>query len=194
MDKSDTVLIANAQKKPSDFSFLYKKYVSAIFNYFWYRVGHDKDVTEDLTQETFVRAYKHIQNYVDQGYSYKIYLMTIARRVLIDYYRKPTTEPLDEIGDIPDEVLSNIERKDDAKTLWRALQTLPQKQRDILLMFYQDEKSIKEISHITGMSENAVKLNLSRTRKKLFEHPYLQDMKYFAHKKRQNKTARYTSS
>jgi len=56
---------------------------------------------------------------------------------------------------------------------------LPPLKKDILLLYYQKAFSIKEIAKITGKSENAVKLILSRTRKELANHPYLQDIAKF---------------
>ena len=184
MNKEDTDLIRVAKATPHEFETLYRKYADKVFNYFWYRTGHDKALSEDLMQETFLRAFEHLEKFQDRGYTYLTYLLTIARRLLIDHYRKPSSQPIEDAENVPYEITEDLERKSDAEALWHALQTLPSKNRDILLMRYQDEKSIKDIAVITGLSENAVKLNLSRTRKKLASHPYLKDMSNFAHKTR----------
>ena len=63
MDIADAQLVANAKKDKEQFKALYKKYISKVYNYFWYRVGHDNDVAEDLAQETFVRAYLNLQKF-----------------------------------------------------------------------------------------------------------------------------------
>lgn len=184
MNNEDTKLVEIAKQNPKAYEGLYKKYADKVFNYFWYRTGHDKALAEDLMQETFLKAFQNLSKFRIRGYSYLTYLLTIARHLLIDHYRKPTSVPIEDVEDIPYEVTDEIERKSDAEALWHAIQDLPASNRDVLLMRYQDEKSIKDIATITESTENAVKLNLSRTRKKLASHPYLKDMAGFGQKRR----------
>lgn len=184
MNNEDTKLVEIAKQNPKAYEDLYKKYADKVFNYFWYRTGHDKALAEDLMQETFLKAFQNLSKFRIRGYSYLTYLLTIARHLLIDHYRKPTSVPIEDVKDIPYEVTDEIERKSDAEALWHAIQDLPASNRDVLLMRYQDEKSIKDIATITESTENAVKLNLSRTRKKLASHPYLKDMASFGQKRR----------
>jgi len=184
MNNDDIQLVALAKENPKEYDKLYTKYSDKVFSYFWYRTGHDKMLSEDLMQETFLRGFQYLDRFNNRGYSYLTYLITIARHLLIDHYRKPKSVPIEDVEDIPYEVAEDIERKSDAEALWHAIQTLPASNRDVLLMHYQDEKSIKDIATITESTENAVKLNLSRTRKKLAQHPYLKDMSGFGHKKR----------
>lgn len=184
VNNEDTKLVQAAKQSPHEFEALYRKYADNVFNYFWYRTGHDKALSEDLMQETFLRAFQHLKKFQIRGYSYLTYLLTIARRLLIDHYRKPSSVPIEDAEDVPYEITEDLERKSDAEALWHAIQTLPSSSRDILLMRYQDEKPIKDIAIITESTENAVKLNLSRTRKKLASHPYLKDMVSFAPRKR----------
>lgn len=184
MNKEDTILVQEAKADTRQYEALYKKYADKVFNYFWYRTGHDRDLSEDLMQETFLRAFQNLSKFKIRGYSYLTYLLTIARHLLIDHYRKPNSLPIEDAENIPYEITEDIDRKSDAEALWHAIQDLPSSNRDVLLMRYQDEKSIKDIATITESTENAVKLNLSRTRKKLAAHPHLKDMARFGHKKR----------
>jgi RNA polymerase sigma-70 factor (ECF subfamily) len=178
MDKEDIILIKRAKKDPSQYEALYKKYAQKLFNYFWYRVGHQKDVAEDLMQKTFIKAYEHLPKFNLRAYSYYSYLLTIAHNLLINHYRNPQTISLESVGDIPDEVTQDqiLSRREAMGLLWRAIQQLPEKDKDIILLRYQKELPIKDIARIVGKSENAVKLTLSRTRKNLAAHPYLEDM------------------
>jgi len=184
MNNEDTRLVTIAKGNPREYEKLYIKYSDKVFNYFWYRTGHDKTLSEDLMQETFLRAFQHLNKFKIRGYSYLTYLLTIARHLLIDHYRKPTSTPIEDVENVPYEITEDLERKSDAEALWHAIQDLPTSSKDILLMRYQDEKSIKDIATITHSTENAVKLNLSRTRKRLAAHPHLKDMASFAAKKR----------
>lgn len=184
-------LVALAKQNPKEYEKLYTKYSDKVFNYFWYRTGHDKMLSEDLMQETFLRGFQYLNRFQNRGYSYLTYLITIAHNVLVDHYRKPKSVPFEVINDIPYEVTEDIEKKSDAEALWRAIQDLPQSNRDKLLMHYQQDMSMKDIATATGTTENAVKLSLSRTRKKLKDHPYIKDIAGFADKKRKQTKAQF---
>ncbi len=191
MNKDDTNLVEQAKENPQLFEELYRKYADKVFNYFWYRTGHDKMLAEDFMQDTFVRAFKHLKKFNVRGYSYLTYLLTIARHILIDHYRKPASVPVEDVEDVPFEITQDIDKKSDGEALWHAVQTLPASNRDVLLMHYQQDMPIKAISKVTGASENAVKLNLSRTRKRLASHPYLRDIRDFADTKRKYTRPRF---
>jgi len=194
MNQDDTKSVALAKANPKEYEKLYTKYSDKVFNYFWYRTGHDRMLSEDLMQETFLRAFQHLKRFKSRGYSYLTYLITIAHNVLVDHYRKPKSIPFEAIEDMPYEITEDLERKYDAEALWRAIQHLPQSNRDKLLMKYQQDMSIKDIATATGTTENAVKLSLSRTRKKLKNHPYLRDIAGFADTKRKQTKAKFLST
>lgn len=194
MNQDDTKLVALAKANPKEYEKLYTKYSDKIFNYFWYRTGHDRMLSEDLMQETFLRAFRHLKRFKTRGYSYLTYLIAIAHNVLVDHYRKPKSIPFEAIEDMPYEITEDLERKYDAEVLWRAIQYLPESNRDKLLMKYQQGMSIKDIATATGTTENAVKLSLSRTRKKLKSHPHLKDIAGFADTKRKQTKAKFLSA
>nr|AQQ74985.1 hypothetical protein [uncultured bacterium] len=193
MEHEDVKLVEEAKREPAKYEALYTKYADRVFNYFWYRTGHDWALSEDLMQETFLRAFQHLGTFRNRGYSYLTYLLNIAHNLLVDHYRKPKSIPVEDLPTdvVPHEITADLVRKSDAETLWRAIQTLPQKNRDALLMHYQSDMPIKDIARIMNTSENSVKLNLSRTRKRLAAHPYLKDIGGFAPKKRTPTKARF---
>ena len=179
MHESDIEIIKRAKANSQIFEELYRKYADKVYNYFWYRTGHQKDVAEDLMQETFYRAFKHLSRFQIRGYSYLTYLLTIAHNILANYYRSQKMIPMSELGDdfdVPAEITDSLERKIEAEALWRVVQDLSPTERDAILMRYQKEMPIKDISRVMARTENAVKLILSRARKKLAQHPYLRDM------------------
>jgi len=193
MNKDDFKNITNSKTKPEFFGELYKKYADKVYSYFWYRVGHDKDLAEDLMQETFIRAFQHRKKFRIRKYSYLTYLLTIAHNLLIDYYRKPKAISIESVGEIPDEITIDQKyvEKESAGILWRAVQQLSDSEKSAILHFYQNGKKIKEIAQVMGKSENAVKLLLSRARKKLQNHPHLQNIANFVSPKRQQTRGRY---
>ncbi len=189
----DAAAIQQSKTDPRAYEHLYRKYAGKVFNYFWYRTGHDKPLSEDLMQETFLRAFQQRSKYKAKGYSYLTYLLTIAHNLLVDHYRKPKSIPVEDLPTdaVPYEITENLVNKFDAEVLWRAVQDLPQPQRDALLMFYQQGMPVRDIAKVMNVSENAIKLNLSRTRKKLSEHPYLQDIGAFSDTKRKYTKPRF---
>lgn len=174
---ADTLLIRNAKRDPSCFASLYEKYVSRVFRYFWYRTGRNRALADDLAQETFLRAFNDLRRYKDRGYSYAAYLLKIAHNLLVDEYRKPISAPLAEAHDVPYEIRHDLERRSEEDALWRAVRTLPQKSRDIVLMKYQQHLRSREIADVLGITENAVRLDLSRVRKKLAAHRFLRGVR-----------------
>lgn len=179
MKKSDIKLVENAKKRPEEYEELYKKYSTDVFNYIWYRVNHDHDIAEDLMQEVFVRAFAKLKNFKNKEYSYRTYLLTIARNVLVNYFKKK--KPiigLDKYLDIPAEIIQDqeLDRKIEAANLWRAVQDLTHNERDTILMHYKNGMKNKDIGTVIGKTPNAVKIILTRGRKKLKSHPYLKDM------------------
>ena len=183
MLKEDIRLVKEAKRNKEAYAKLYYKYARNIYDYFWYRIDRPKDICEDLMQETFLRAFQHLPKFRMRGYSYLSYLKTIAHNLLVNYYRHQKEISLDKLGKVPAETAKatkNLEQKLEAEKLWQAVQKLSRHSRDVLLMRYQDEMPIKDIARVMGKSENAVKLLLSRARRKLADYPDLAKMRGFA--------------
>lgn len=174
--KEDEILIKRAQNNPRAYEALYKKYAKRVYDYFWFRAGRVKEVAEDLAQETFVKAYQKLPSFRLRAYSYFSYLLTIAHNTLVKYYKKPKTASIEELGDVAesapgDTLEKRLAEKEMSELLWRAVGSMPEK--EILLLKYRDGLKVKDIARFTGKSENAVKLALSRARKKLAQLPEL---------------------
>ena len=169
--EEDEILVKKAQESPEAYEALYKKYGKRVYNYFWYRAGRVKEVAEDLAQETFVKAYQKLPNFRLHAYSYFSYLLTIAHNTLIKYYKKPKAVSLEEIGNVEniaeESAPDKSETKETAELLWQAVEKLQEAEKNIILLKYRDGRSVKEIAKMAKKSVNAVKLVLSRARKKL---------------------------
>ena len=173
MEQEDIKLIEAARSNKAAFEALYQKYTQKVYNYFWYRVGHNKEIAEDLMQQTFLKAFQHLQEFEVRDASYLTYLLKIAHNTLVNYYRVPKPIPLSLLHEIPGESSFRIHKRHDATLLWRAVRQMPEAEKNALLLKYQKELSIKEVAHIMEKSENAVKLILSRARKNLASNPRL---------------------
>lgn len=162
----DTELLLFAQRKISNFNALYEKYYKTIFGYFYQRLGRDKETSSDLTQETFLRAFSHLSSFVPSNATYQTYLIRIAHNILVNHYRKKFPETHDET------ILSLLPAKENKieereYLIDQAIQKLKPLEQEVIKGMYHEGLSVKEISAKVGKTENAVKLLLSRTRKKL---------------------------
>lgn len=193
MNKDDIRNIKASIKDSNYFGELYKKYADRVYSYFWYRVGHDKDLAEDLMQSTFIKAFQHRKKFRIREYSYLTYLLTIAHNLLVDYYRKPKAISIESVGEVPDEITveQKYADKESASILWRAIQQLSDNEKSVILNFYQNGRKVKEIAQIMGKSENAIKLLLSRTRKKLQNHPGLKNIAKYSIPERKQTRGKY---
>src|SRR5215831_9085515 len=89
----------------SDFEELYRAELPRVYNFFRYRIG-DGQVAEDLTSETFEKAWRSRARYRSDLAAFSTWLFTIARRVAQDFFRKHHNEiPLNEIAKLSDNEL-----------------------------------------------------------------------------------------
>src|SRR5512143_2162908 len=120
----------------TDFEEIYRVELPRIYNYFRYRVG-DGQVSEDLTSETFEKAWRNRWRYRRDLAAFSTWLFTIARRVAQDYYRKKRDElPIEDIT----EPLSNdsledlIEQQADFAHLSVLLARLADRERELVAL------------------------------------------------------------
>lgn len=161
--KEDRLLIMAAQADPKAFQVLYEKYRHQVFLYFIRHVEGNDDVAEDLAQDTFYRALRYLKNFRLTNASYGTYLLRVAHSVLINHFRKKQFLALMEDA-AEDKPVETCLLPEDA--LWRSPKLSVIEQR-ILVMKYQEGFSVQEIATALNKTENAVKLRLSRARKKL---------------------------
>lgn len=135
---------------------------------FLFRMTRSKHDAEDLTQDTFVKAYRNIHRY-DSKYSFSTWLYTIARRTAYNHFRdtKPTA-PLEydlvETADRPDE---KAVQGDESHWVWEAAKSLKPDYREALGLKYIDDLSIEEIAKIMGKTKTNIKIILFRARNQL---------------------------
>ncbi len=163
----------------NDYSFekILEKYLKPVFNFVYQLVGNFH-VAEDLTQETFIKSWKHIKKF-DMEKSFKTWIFTIAKNTTYDYFKKKKTVPfsnfidgegnnqLENMSDgsiLPDEIL---ERKNIAEELEKKINNIPQHYRIILLLHYKEDLSFQEIAEILEKPYNTIKSGHTRALKSL---------------------------
>lgn len=160
----ESLMLRYADGEELAFSQLYQRYKNRIHGYIRLRVS-DQQVASELTHDTFLRVIKAQSRYTNSA-KFSTWIIQIAKNLRTDYLRKKrpgktlesrsSTTPEDLKLDTPppDEVL--IEKNQRA-CLARAVQKLPENQRDVFKLRFEAQLSFREISELLEVSENTVK-------------------------------------
>lgn len=131
-----------------------------IFRYCYYKI-HDRDIAEDLTQETFLR-FLESPHYRDMGKELH-YLYMIAGNLCKDAFHRRTAEELDEKiaddKDYEDFILTNV-------ALGNAIKNLPEEDKEIIILRYINDVPIGVLGELFGMS----RFRMSRRIKGILRH------------------------
>lgn len=157
---------------PAEFSRLFESQHLAVFRYIYGMHGGPLEEVEDLTAETFTRAWKARRSFSGSPQAGVSWLIRIARNLVIDAGRRRKTQP-DPIIDGGDEFLSvapsslpgpeeRLLRQQQLRTLVDRLQHLPQPQQEMLVLRYLLDWPVKDIAAHLDMLENTVSVNIRR--------------------------------
>ena len=128
----------------------------------------NRTVAEDIVSNAFFKALTLSE---DSIRDFKPWLLTVCRNEFISICRKNSRftgeEIPEDLADNQEEVIEGIIRKEEYRSLYRAIGLLPDTQKEVVTLFYFSRLSIKSISEITGKSETNVKVLLCRARDKL---------------------------
>ena len=157
------------------FSQLYRAHLRDVYSYSYYRVGNHHDA-EDLTEQTFLQAYRHFERAQREsdGRPLRPWLIRIAHNLAANYYRdrsrKPQT-PIDDAGVLsaPHTTEALVEDRDDLKRILEGVQELPDDRREALIMRFALGMDNREIARALGRTDGATKVLLHRAIKQLEE-------------------------
>jgi RNA polymerase sigma-70 factor (ECF subfamily) len=158
-----------------EFSELFDAYYRRIYRYIAYRINNHA-AAEDLCSQVFERAWSKQDTFSREKGATDVWLFAIARNTVIDYYRSLKKESHISLGTILDIVSNNpapddlVVTNEENKLLWKALNTLREKERSIIAMKYAAELKNTEIAKLLGISESQVGVILFRSMKKLKKH------------------------
>lgn len=151
------------------FTDLVERWQSRLINFFYRSTGNQADA-EDLAQETFIELYRAAPRYQARG-TFSSFLFTLARRRMIDSYRKQARRPLVYLDPSELTMQQHAEASDPTREIEeafrRALATLPDNQRDAILLWQQQGLSYEEIADALDASLSAVKTWIHRARSHL---------------------------
>jgi RNA polymerase sigma factor (sigma-70 family) len=162
---SDSILVNDyINGKEASLSILINRHQQRLFSFIYSKIK-DKDLTEDIFQDTFIKVIRTLKkgNYNEEG-KFLPWVMRIAHNLVIDYFRKnnrmpsfKNTEEFDIFSVLHDGTL-NAEKQiiqeqiyEDVREL---INELPEEQKEVLIMRMYKDMSFKEISENTGVSIN----------------------------------------
>ncbi len=170
MEKSDNELVA-AYKKGDQKAIeaLVARHLSSVYNFTRRFVG--EELADDVTQETFVRVWKHIKRY-DENRNFKVWLFTIAKRLAIDWTRKKKHVPfsafekedgetfeVEDLSPLPQEL---FRRKEIVEALEALVDELPDDRKVIVTLHDAERLSFEEIAEMVDKPMNTVKSQYRR--------------------------------
>ncbi|MBI3633480.1 MAG: sigma-70 family RNA polymerase sigma factor [Candidatus Vogelbacteria bacterium] len=169
MEETDVELITKSKNGDlRSFDLLVIRYLKSILN-FAYRLTNNHDDADDVTQETFLKAWKNLDSF-DINKSFKTWIFTIARNTVTDLFRKKKSIPssffnneegenplLDNLADtepLPDQLILIAENK---KLLEDTLNQIPINYKEVLLLRYMEDLTFEEISEALGRPSNTIR-------------------------------------
>ena len=155
----------------ANFRALYELNRLPIFRYIYALTGGLQDDAEDLTAETFLRAWKARHQYEGELDSAIGWLIGIAKRLVIDNYRRTVRAtrnlPIELPPDPTPEQSALYEEQQ--RFLLRLVADLPDEQREIIILRYLLDWRVSDIARHLGATENKISVTLHRTLAKLRE-------------------------
>ena len=129
---------------------------------------HDRALAEDAVQETFLKAYKSMDTFRGDC-SEKTWLMRIAVNTCRDMRRSAWFRHVDRRTDIEGipSWTPQIDGDDDAEEVARAVVKLPARYREVILLYYDQDMTLKEIADVLGIGISSVSERLKTARTKL---------------------------
>lgn len=177
--QEDTVEGASGGKSKArldaEFSELYRTHLRDVYSYAYYRVGDHHDA-EDLTEQTFLQAYRHFERAQreSRGRPLRPWLIKIAHNLAANLYRDRSRKPSSPIDDTtsistPRTTEEIVEGREELSHVLHGVGKLPDDRREALIMRFALDMDNREIARALGRSEGATKVLIHRAIKQLEE-------------------------
>ena len=156
---------------------MFGRYAQEIFAMIIRQVSNEQDA-EELTQDTFLRAFSHIGSYDPERASLSTWLCRIAYRLTLDFLkrRRPFVVSMEdtevwqtEISDEQLEAELSTGNEERIQRLELLIDDLPPDERMLLMLYYFEDRSLDEFSYIMDATSHALANRLYRIRKKLYK-------------------------
>lgn len=180
MPEEEAVIIARALSGDQKaYTHLVEKHRQSIYHIIK-RIVHNEEATHDLVQETFMKAFASLASYRSE-YRFSTWLYKIAANSSIDFLRKKRIQalsldrPLDsgegtieiEVPDYSYHPGRDLERKQQRFSIEEAINSLPDKYREVIVYRHREDKSYEEIADSLSIPVGTVKARIFRARELL---------------------------
>jgi RNA polymerase sigma-70 factor (ECF subfamily) len=157
----------------AEFSDLYRAHLRDVYSYAYYRIGDHHDA-EDLTEQTFLQAYRHFERAQKEsnGRPLRPWLIRIAHNLAANMYRdrsrKPAS-PIDETGELTALHTTEqlVEGRDELSRVLEGVKQLPDDRREALIMRFALGMDNREIARAMDRTDGATKVLIHRAIKQL---------------------------
>lgn len=157
------------------FALLYDRFSTVVYNK-CYGFSKSKEEAEDLMQDVFVRLFVKLKTFKGNS-KFSTWLYSFTYNFCVNYVQRNSYKKKEKVTIVTDQIKENDTAFDDidnvsllelkSAKLAKALNQLEPAEKMILLMKYQDDKSIKEIKEILNIGESAVKMRIKRAKAKV---------------------------
>jgi len=162
-EEDEAGILAACQADPAAFTSLYHHYVAAVYRYVYFRVGNQVEA-EDLVSQVFLAALEGLPNYNHRGF-FAAWLFGIARRKVVDHYRRARPEPLDGLAGaatVDPDPLSQLIADEELTHLSGVIARQPEADQELLRLRYAAGLSFDQMAALLRRSPAAVKMSLYR--------------------------------
>lgn len=176
----DNDLVKLIQKGDTDlYSYIIERYQGKLFAYLYRLIG-GREEAEDLLQDVFIKAFKNLRSY-DTDRKFSSWIYRIAHNEAVNYIKRKSLKRFiswEDITSTKDKLAGNSTedgvdkewmRQESIQEVDKAIDRLPAKYKQVLLLRYYSEKSYEEISEILLKPVNTVGTLINRAKKKLAE-------------------------
>ncbi|WBX70831.1 sigma-70 family RNA polymerase sigma factor [Tenacibaculum retecalamus] len=175
---SDEALVSKIVEKNDThlFAVLYDRYASIVYNK-CYGFSKNKEEAQDLTHDVFIRLFVKLRTFKGKS-KFSTWLYSFTYNFCVNYVQRNKEKKKEKVTVVTDTIKeeSNEDEIDDAALfelkadkLAKALEVIAVSEKMILLMKYQDDMSIKEISEALEIGDSAVKMRLKRAKEKVIK-------------------------
>ncbi len=158
-----------------DFEALYREHLRDVYSYCYYRIGNHHDA-EDLTEQTFLQAYRHFERAQREsdGRPLRPWLIRIAHNLAANYHRDRSRRPTAALENIEPPVHPHgtervVEGRERMRQVIAGLDHLSDDRREVLIMRFSLGMDNREIARALGRSDGATKVLIHRSIKQLQE-------------------------
>lgn len=172
----------NSLQNAQTFTRMYEQTYLTVFRYVYGLSAGSRQEAEDLTAETFARAWKQRHRFTGDEQAALGWLLRIARNLAIDASRRRKVRDEEESPSVEfllDRSLGpemDVIAREQIAILWQMMGALPARTREMLVLRYMLGWQVRQIANYLDMNENTISVTIRRTLKSLqVEWPYVQE-------------------